>query len=926
MTTTGNPPAGGEAAAATDGDAALDEELAALRAMLARGRALAAAGDRPGLSALADRIRHRQDDGYRRTCGRLTGATGDLDEALEELYDGAFPIHDPADPADVLDTPWTTRARMDALIPLVGELGWPTDGPPPPALESRTSLDPLIGPAVEAGDVRLLGLLLRTPLASCSREGTVWVLDALHAAGALDVDHLDHALAKAPWLDVRDFDAGVVAAAQRNLSLRAERLAAHRAGSALPGPLASPVPATPPEAGTPGTTGLAGPPGTVEPAAALAWVGLLPGLVEEVFWRRTAPVEEGGRGERAALPRWFGARGLRLVKRAVGWGGGEVEVLEGPERLGWAGARARLGAAELGPGELDELVEWLRGRPEEERRRAFRLRLPAGDAAAVLPVLGLGDAVPLFRLVRLGYQIARYDRSAVLAAAARAGDDGTRRLLELCPDEGIAAALGLNADALRKRVKRDAHRAIAAFGLLPLDGGSVLDRYLELRAIAKRGTRYGPQRRLNHATAVGVALDHLAQQAGFADAGRLEWDCEARIASDSPGSWELGGCAVTLRLDGADPVVAVTRAGRPLRSVPPAVRKDPGYAEVREHQKRLRDQATRMRTGLVERLVGTGGSLRPEELARLCTLPSGAAMLPALIWQDRAGTIGLLDDVDTGGPVTAVHPFTLYERGVLGEWQAEVVRRRLRQPVKQAFRELYVLTPAERAAGDRSARFAGQVVDGKVASSLLAARGWSIHSADVEAELTRSAGGLTASVRCTVQHWFGGGDVGIGEVRFLSGGAAGDAPVPLAEVPAVALSEVMRDLDLVVSVAGTDPTGWVSSTRAESRASLLATLIEDLGLARVRVDGTAAVVRGSRATYRVHLTSGSIHVEPGGYLCVVPATFGGTAHKRLFLPFADDDRMTSVVLSKVLLLAEDEKITDPTILAQLERLAPTAAR
>jgi hypothetical protein len=80
---------------------------------------------------------------------------------------------------------------------------------------------------------------------------------------------------------------------------------------------------------------------------------------------------------------------------------------------------------------------------------------------------------------------------------------------------------------------------------------------------------------------------------------------------------------------------------------------------------------------------------------------------------------------------------------------------------------------------------------------------------------------------------------------------------------------------------------------------------------------TLAVVHGSRATYRLHLTSGSIHVEPGGYLCVVPASFGGAAHHQLFLPFADEDRMTSVILSKVLLLNDDEHIKDPTILAQL---------
>jgi hypothetical protein len=38
---------------------------------------------------------------------------------------------------------------------------------------------------------------------------------------------------------------------------------------------------------------------------------------------------------------------------------------------------------------------------------------------------------------------------------------------------------------------------------------------------------------------------------------------------------------------------------------------------------------------------------------------------------------------------------------------------------------------------------------------------------------------------------------------------------------------------------------------------------------------------------------------------------------RIFLPFADDDPKTAEVLSKVLLLARDEEIKDPTILKQL---------
>jgi hypothetical protein len=78
-------------------------------------------------------------------------------------------------------------------------------------------------------------------------------------------------------------------------------------------------------------------------------------------------------------------------------------------------------------------------------------------------------------------------------------------------------------------------------------------------------------------------------------------------------------------------------------------------------------------------------------------------------------------------------------------------------------------------------------------------------------------------------------------------------------------------------------------------------------------------VRGNRGTYRVHLGSANILIEPDDrYLCIVPAS--SARAKRVMLPF-DGDEVLSVILSKALLLAADNKITDPTILRQLERRA-----
>ena len=58
-----------------------------------------------------------------------------------------------------------------------------------------------------------------------------------------------------------------------------------------------------------------------------------------------------------------------------------------------------------------------------------------------------------------------------------------------------------------------------------------------------------------------------------------------------------------------------------------------------------------------------------------------------------------------------------------------------------------------------------------------------------------------------------------------------------------------------------------------------------------------------------------MHRRPGGAVCIVPVH---AQHRgRVFLPFADDDPKTAEVMAKVLLLANDQEIKDPTILDQL---------
>jgi hypothetical protein len=151
-------------------------------------------------------------------------------------------------------------------------------------------------------------------------------------------------------------------------------------------------------------------------------------------------------------------------------------------------------------------------------------------------------------------------------------------------------------------------------------------------------------------------------------------------------------------------------------------------------------------------------------------------------------------------------------------------------------------------------------------------------------------------------------------VRFIRKGER--KPMRLSDVPPGLFSEVMRDVDLVVSVAhrgGVDPEA--SASTVEMRSQIIRETCQLLELSNVRLKDNHALIHGEMGEYSVHLGSGTTHRMPGGALFIVPVH--GQHRGRLFLPFADDDPRTAEVVSKVLLLARDQEIRDPQLLAQM---------
>jgi hypothetical protein len=66
---------------------------------------------------------------------------------------------------------------------------------------------------------------------------------------------------------------------------------------------------------------------------------------------------------------------------------------------------------------------------------------------------------------------------------------------------------------------------------------------------------------------------------------------------------------------------------------------------------------------------------------------------------------------------------------------------------------------------------------------------------------------------------------------------------------------------------------------------------------------------------KVHLGSGIAHKVPSVMLNSLPVST--QERGRIFLPFVDEDPKTAEIVSKVLLLAKDGEIMDPSVLSQL---------
>jgi len=405
--------------------------------------------------------------------------------------------------------------------------------------------------------------------------------------------------------------------------------------------------------------------------------------------------------------------------------------------------------------------------------------------------------------------------------------------------------------------------------------------------------------------------------------------------------------------------------GRPQKTVPQDVQR--AHAdELKQLKRAVKDIATILpaQRDRIEHLYLAGDRHWPlaEWRSRYLDHPLLSVVCRRLIWhfqEDERSVLGILHEgqlvgVD-GAPlrpgdravVRLWHPLGFPADTVLS-WRVWLQEHEVRQPFKQAHREIYVLTDAELVTETYSNRFAAHLIRQHQFAALCRERGWRYHlqggwdSHNVPT-LPLPRFGLAAEFWVQPLDHSDDEQTAAGiylqlstdQVRFAD---AEGAARPLSEVPALVFSEVMRDVDLFVGVTsiGADPTWgdrgdeqtrayWQSyafgelNATAATRREVLATLLPKLKIGpRCVLEGRFLKVRGNVRSYKIHLGSANVLMEPNDrYLCVVPDRRSGASGGRgLVLPYEGDTTL-SIIISKAVLLAADDRITDETILRQI---------
>ena len=461
---------------------------------------------------------------------------------------------------------------------------------------------------------------------------------------------------------------------------------------------------------------------------------------------------------------------------------------------------------------------------------------------------------------------------------------------------------------------------VMALGLVPInkkkEEEDLVSRYNLLQTFLKESKQFGQQRQESEKNAVEIGLDNLSRNAGYEDSIRFSWAMEAKATQQimEKATLTLDDTTIKLVVDEQGKAeLEVTKGDKTLKSIPDKYKKNKEVEALKDNKTYLTKQYSRTRLSLEQAMLSQT-LFTAAELGKILEHPVVKAMLSKLVlfnpetqasgfWQDGKllSAEGTLTPLKATDKLLIAHPSHLFYAVQWDLYQKYLFDKEIKQPFKQVFRELYVPTKDELETSNRSERYQGHQVQPQKTVALLRGRGWTVNYEEGLQKVYHKEG-FRATIYAAAD-WYTPSDVEAPTLEYVVFYNLKDGKeVPMKEINPVIFSEVMRDVDLVVSVAhvgGVDPEA--SHSTMQMRGALARESARLFKLTNVEVKERYILVKNEHGDYSLHLGSGMI--SRGGLQINVVAV--QSQHRgRVFLPFVDDDPKTAEIISKMKLLSE----------------------
>ena len=492
-------------------------------------------------------------------------------------------------------------------------------------------------------------------------------------------------------------------------------------------------------------------------------------------------------------------------------------------------------------------------------------------------------------------------------------------------------------DAIENRISIDEAKSsieksrnkdyVLAYSLIPIkDKKDLYERYSYLSEFLRQSKNFGQQRQASERRLVDIAFENLARTGGYSDT--MQFVCDMECLNN-----ESNTCYNPIDVDGyivkmipsfkKIKLVCFDNKGKELKKIPSKVNSNKEVKALNEMIKEEETKRKRLRA-MFESAMENESVFSYDTLMEFGKNPLLNVFISSLILLGKKDACiykdGKIISIISENEVkyesfTIAHPIRLKEENLLAKAISYIVSNNIVQPFKQVLREIYFVNADEKS-GDSITRYVGYNINLKKAVGALKSRLWGV-SSDLGIRKVYRKDNLIAVVFREFDDFYYLDDADLNrelsKCFFIS---RDDYKIvkPI-DVNPVIYSETLRDIDLMLTVSSNNLYDHeLAMGTFDIRRKIVEVIIELLNIKNISFLKENIKIEGTFGNYVVNIKTGLVFKEGVGNIFIKTIE---NYNAPLLLDFIDEDPMTVDVITKVLMLSNDDLIKDVNILNEI---------